>query len=196
MFDVPHANATTSAEKAGISRRRVITGVAWSLPVIVTAVAAPAAAASGVSATAGLVGAGSALSYVSARGTGSGTNRTGTGPTALQIQNAGGAINGTISGTITVVPVGTVGAGAGVQSIGPAVLGPSSYSASHAYSGSFTYTAGIASGQTVNLPIQFHYESVSPMPAKGVVSSYDMTMTVTLPDGTTQALTARLTVTF
>ena len=34
-------------EKGGISRRRVAAGVAWSLPVIATAIAAPAAAASG-----------------------------------------------------------------------------------------------------------------------------------------------------
>lgn len=196
MIEVLHANANTSTEKAGISRRRVVTGVAWSLPVIVTAVAAPAAAASGLNATAALVGAGSAVSYVSARGTGGGTNRTGTGPTSLQIQNAGSAINGTITGTITITPVGTVGAGAGVQSVAPATLVSSPYSASHAYSGSFTYAASIGSGQTVNLPIQFHYESVSPMPAKGVISSYDLTMTVTLPDATTQALTARLTITF
>ncbi|WP_142132854.1 hypothetical protein [Arthrobacter sp. SLBN-83] len=34
-------------EKGGISRRRVAAGVAWSLPVIATAIAAPSAAASG-----------------------------------------------------------------------------------------------------------------------------------------------------
>jgi hypothetical protein len=35
-----------SSENSGVSRRRVVAGVAWSLPVIATAIAAPAAAAS------------------------------------------------------------------------------------------------------------------------------------------------------
>ena len=55
MSEVLHAKVTES-EKHGISRRRVVAGVAWSLPVIATAIAAPAAAASGYSATAALVG--------------------------------------------------------------------------------------------------------------------------------------------
>ncbi|WP_104138121.1 hypothetical protein [Arthrobacter sp. ZGTC131] len=196
MSEVLNAKVTNSDENAGFSRRRVVKGVAWSVPVIVTAIAAPAAAASGLHATAGLVGAGSTVALVSSAGTGSGTNRTGAGPTAFQIQNAGGAINGPISGTITITPVGTVGAGLGVQSILPAALAAPSYSAAHAYSASFTYTAGVASGQTANLPIQFQYETVNPLPKKGLVYSYDMTMTVTLPDATTQVLAAQLTVTF
>ena len=46
MSEVLNANEDVN-EKTGISRRRVAAGVAWSLPVIATAVAAPAAAASG-----------------------------------------------------------------------------------------------------------------------------------------------------
>ncbi|PNH85232.1 hypothetical protein [Arthrobacter sp. AFG20] len=195
MSEVISADFTTR-EDAGISRRRVVAGVAWSLPVIVAAVAAPAAAASGVSVTAGLVGAGSPVTYLPSGGTGGGTNRNGTGPTALQLQNKGGAVNSPITGTINIAPVGTVGAGAGVQSMTPAALASSSYSTTHAYSGSFTYTAGVASGQTLNIPIQLQYESVNPSPKKGVVLSYTLTITVTLPDATTQALTAGLTVTF
>ena len=45
----------TSSEEGGFSRRRVVKGVAWSVPVIVTAIAAPAAAASG-GATATFIG--------------------------------------------------------------------------------------------------------------------------------------------
>lgn len=195
MSEVLHANATTSEEKAGISRRRVVTGVAWSLPVFVTAVAAPAAAASGLSATAGLVGAGSTATFVRSGGGGGGTERFGTGPTALQIHNSGGAINGTISGTITITPEGTFAAGVGVQSITPAALAAPSYSPTHAFNGTFTYSGGVPNGGTVNFPIQFQYESVNGIPNK-VTYSYVMTMTVRLPDGTTQVLTARLTITF
>ena len=39
--------ADQNVKKAGVDRRRVIKGVAWSVPVIVTAIAAPAASASG-----------------------------------------------------------------------------------------------------------------------------------------------------
>lgn len=76
LSEVLTPEVSNSVENTGFSRRRVVAGVAWSLPVIVTAVAAPAAAASGLGATAGLVGAGSAVSYVSAKGIGSGTNPT------------------------------------------------------------------------------------------------------------------------
>ena len=194
MSEVLNTESTASEEKAGISRRRVVTGVAWSLPVIVTAVAAPAAAASGVSVTTELLGPGSQVSYLPSKGTGAGTNRNGTGPTALQMHNKGAAITSPITGTINITPAGTAAAGAGVQSITPAALTSSLYSASHAYNGSFTYTAGIASGQMVNFPIQFQFESVNPSPNKAV--SYTLTITVTLPDATTQTLTAGLTVTF
>jgi hypothetical protein len=196
LSEVLNAEINASEMKGGPSRRRVVAGVAWSLPVIITAVAAPAAAASGLSVTAGLVGTGSAVTYLPSGGTGAGTNRNGSGPTALQLQNKGAAVNSPISGTINIAPVGTVAAGAGVQSITPAAMASSSYSASHAYNGSFTYTAGIPSGQTVNFPIQFQFESVNPSPKKGDVLSYTLTITVTLPDATTQALTAGLTVTF
>jgi hypothetical protein len=183
----------------------VVAGVAWSLPVIVTAVAAPAAAsASGVGVIASLVGAGSNVTYFASAGTGSGTNRAGTGPTALQLQNKGGAINSAISGTVNITlvsmtPTGnsaTVSAGAGVQSISPATLASPSYSASHAYNGTFTYAGGLTSGQTLNFPLQFQFESVNPGPKNGEIHSYSLTLTVTLPDKTTQALTAGLTVTF
>lgn len=196
MSEVLNAEANVSEENGGLSRRRVVAGVAWSLPVIVTAVAAPAAAASGLSATAGLVGAGSAVTFLPSGGTGSGTNRSGTAPTALQIRNTGTAINSPITGTINITPVGTVAAGAGVTSISSAVLASPSYSANHAFNASFTYSAGVAGGQTANLPLQFQFETVNPAPKKGEVHSYNLTITVTLPDATTQVLTAGLTVTF
>ncbi|ABK04600.1 hypothetical protein Arth_3224 [Arthrobacter sp. FB24] len=186
----------TSIEEGGFSRRRVVKGVAWSVPVIVTAIAAPAAAASGISATAALVGPASIITYVSSAGTGSGTNRSGTGPTGFQIQNTGSAINGSISGTINITPAGTVDAGVGMQSISQVPPTLPSYSAAHVYSGSFTSAVNIASGQTANFPVAFQYQSVNPAPKKGTQFSYTLTITLRLPDGTDRVMTGALTVTY
>jgi len=195
LSEVMNAEVTNS-EEGGFSRRRVVKGVAWSVPVIVTAIAAPAAAASGISATATVVGAGSAVAFVSSGGTGAGTNRTGTGPTAFQIQNTGSAITGTITGTVSITPVGTVDAGIGISSVAPAALASSAYTASHAYNATFTYTAGIAAGQALNFPIQFQYQALNPGPKKGAGYSYQLTITLTLPDATTRSLAATPTITF
>lgn len=184
----------TDTEDAGFSRRRVVKGVVWSVPVIVTAIAAPAAAVSGMNATAAFAGTGSTASFVRAGG-GGGTTRSGTGPTAFQIHNAGTDINGAISGTINITPVGVVDVGVGMHSMTPATLAATAYSATHAYNASFTGTLVVASGQTANFPIQFQYQSVNGIPNK-VTYSYDMTMTVTLPDATSQVMATRLTITF
>ncbi|MFC7850172.1 hypothetical protein ACFUTU_17015 [Arthrobacter sp. NPDC057388] len=195
MSEVLHAEALATEENSGLSRRRVVAGVAWSLPVIVTAVAAPAAAsASGVSAAVSFVG--SATTFYKAGGGGGGTERTGAGPTGFQIQNSGGAITGAISGTINITPEGTVTAGIGVQSISQASVSGPSYSATQASTGSFTYSSGIPAGGTASFPIQFQYAATNGIPNK-VTYSYVMTMTVTLPDGSSQVLPGvRLSVTF
>ena len=184
-----------SGEENGFSRRRVVAGVAWSLPVIATAIAAPAAAASGISATAALVGPASAITLVSSTGTGSGTNNTGTGPTAFQINNAGEAITGPITGTVNIKPSGTVTAGAGVQSMTPAVLTAPAYTATFEYNATFTYAGGIGSGQTLNFPLSFQYQRVSPAPSK-TTFTYTLTITLRLPDGTDRILTGVLTVAY
>lgn len=189
-----------SQEENGFSRRRVVAGVAWSLPVIATAIAAPAAAASGVSATAALTGPGSSISFISSTGTGSGTNRAGTGPTGFQITNSGTAFTGAISGTINIKPTATVAAGAGVQSLQAGsttlALGTPSYSGTHEYNATFTYSGGLTAGQTLNFPISFQYERISGSQPSKVTYNYTLTITLRLPDGTSRIVTGALTVTY
>lgn len=187
-------------EENGFSRRRVVAGVAWSLPVIATAIAAPAAAASGISATANLVNPVSSISFVSSTGTGSGTNHTGTGPTAFQITNSGAAFTGAVSGTVNIKPTGTVAAGAGVQSIQAGsttlTLGSPSYSSTHEYNATFTYSGGIGGGSTVNFPMSFQYERLTGSSPSKTTYNYTLTITLRLPDGTSRILTGALAVNY
>lgn len=185
----------TAREESGVSRRRVVAGVAWSLPVIATAIAAPAAAASGISATATLVGQASSITFVSSTGTGSGTNNSGTGPTGFQINNAGAAITGPITGTVNIKPTGTVNAGAGIQSISPAVLTGPAYTATYEYNATFTYAGGVASGQNLLFPMSFQYQRLSGASSKATFN-YTLTITLRLPDGTDRIMTGALTVAF
>jgi hypothetical protein len=187
----------TSGEENGFSRRRVVAGVAWSLPVIATAIAAPAAAASGISATAALVGPASAITLVSSTGTGSGTNNTGTGPTGFQITNSGAAITGPITGTVNIKPSGTVTAGAGLQSVSPGTLTPATppYTAAYEYNATFLYAGGITSGQTLNFPMSFQYQRLNGSTSK-TTFTYTLTITLTLPDATSRILTGVLTVAY
>jgi len=189
-----------SQEENGFSRRRVIAGVAWSLPVIATAIAAPAAAASGISATAALTGPGSSITFVSSSGTGTGTNHNGTGPTGFQITNSGTTFTGAVSGTVNITPTGTVAAGAGVQSIqagsSALTLTGASYSSTHVYNATFSYGGGITGGQTLNFPMSFQYERISGSQPSKVTYNYTLTITLTLPDGTSRTLTGALTVSY
>jgi hypothetical protein len=198
LSEVLNAKVTGSEENGvnenGVSRRRVVAGVAWSLPVIATAIAAPAAAASGLSASSNLVGQASAITFVSSS-TGQGTNRDGTGPTGFSISNSGAAITGAITGTVNIKPSGTVTAGAGIQSMSPAVLTAPAYTATFDYNATFTYAGGIASGQTLNFPLSFQYQRVTPAPSK-TTFTYTLTITLRLPDGTDRIMTGVLTVAY
>ncbi|WP_461187584.1 hypothetical protein [Arthrobacter sp. Z4-13] len=169
--------------------------MAWSLPVIATAIAAPAAAASRISATAALTGPASSITLVSSTGTGSGTNRTGTGPTGFQINNVGAAITGPITGTVNIKPSGTVTAGAGIQSMTPAVLTAPAYTATFEYNATFSYAGGISSGQPLNFPLSFEYQRLNGSPTK-TTFTYSLTITLRLPDGTDRILTGVLTVAY
>ena len=190
-----NAEVTSSGGHSGFSRRRVVKGVAWSVPVIVTAIAAPAAAASGISATVALAGPASAITLVSSTGTGTGTNLPGTGPTGFQIHNTGSAITGSITGTVNITPSGTVTAGAGIQSITSAVLAGPAYTGTFEYNATFTYAGTIASGQTLNFPISFQYQRVTPAP-KSKTFTYALTITLRLPDGTDRVMTGTVTITY
>jgi hypothetical protein len=192
-----NAEVTSNDGNGGFSRRRVVKGVAWSVPVIVTAIAAPAAAASGISAAAALVNPVSDITLTSSTGTGSGTSLPGTGPTAFQIHNTGSAITGAITGTVNIKPSGTVtaGAGVGIQSINAAAPASSAYTGTHEYNATFTYAGTIASGQTLPFPLVFQYERITPGPKKGAYA-YTLTITLRLPDGTDRIMTGAVTITY
>jgi hypothetical protein len=110
----------TSSNENGFSRRRVVAGVAWSLPVIATAIAAPAAAASGVAASVTL-GAPAAISLTGA------TAASGTGPTGFDVQTGSVNTGSSVSYTIVIesqvqnqkalVQIGSVSAGTGTTTI-------------------------------------------------------------------------------
>ncbi|MDQ0868253.1 hypothetical protein QFZ70_000726 [Arthrobacter sp. V1I9] len=173
-------NATVDGSKeTGFSRRRVVKGVAWTLPVIATAIAAPAAAASPppISATASWVsGAAPQFSKIG----GGGTKYGGTAPATLSLKNTGtSSFTGTISVTTTLSPVGTVLVGIGVESLLPAaVSGPISFTQRQS-TVSFSYTGTIGSGQTTTFSALYNYETINPKPSN-VAYSYVMTTTVVL----------------
>ena len=167
-------------EKRGISRRRVAAGVAWSLPVIATAIAAPAAAASPppISATATLVyGAAPQYSKIG----GGGTKYGGTAPATLNLKNTGtSSFTGTVSITIRLAPVGSVLVGIGVESLSsPATTAAAVSYSQHASTASFSCTGTINAGQTLSFSILYNYETVNPKPSN-VLYSFVMTTSVVL----------------
>lgn len=191
MSEILHEEVEERNEN-GVSRRRVVAGVAWSLPVIATAIAAPAAAASGLSAIT-LLSAASTISLASSA-TGQGTSRTGTGPANFQIINNGSAITGAITGTVNIKPVGIVSAGVGIHSITSATLTSSAYTGTHDYNATFTLVQEVPAGQTVSVPIFFQYQRVNPAPSGTL--AYTLTITLRLPDNTDRVITGTVTVTY
>jgi hypothetical protein len=98
----------TSGEERGFSRRRVVKGVAWSVPVIVTAIAAPAAAASPpptptVKASATITAAAQPVPSSSVKGGGQDRPSV-TVPTTFSLKDLGG-VTGSIHVAITISPV-------------------------------------------------------------------------------------------
>lgn len=94
MSEVLNAEGTSS-EEAGISRRRVAKGVAWTLPVIATAIAAPAAAASpGPVASSATLAAPSAVTVI-------GTTSV-SGPTSFDVQTGSSFAGTSVSYAITI----------------------------------------------------------------------------------------------
>ncbi|QDG89427.1 hypothetical protein [Pseudarthrobacter sp. NIBRBAC000502770] len=171
-------------EENGFSRRRVVAGVAWSLPVIATAIAAPAAAASPgpISATA-TWSYGAAPQYSKIGG--GGKIYGGAAPATLSLKNTGtSAFTGTVSVTVTMTPKGTVLVGIGAESLAPAASSGSITYSQHQSTKSFSYSlTNFGAGQTQVFSITYNYESVNPKPT-GV--SYYFVM------GTSVVLTANI----
>lgn len=171
MSEVLNANVTSSEENS-FSRRRVVKGVAWSLPVIATAIAAPAAAASPTfSITAGASG---PITISKEQGTGS--TRGGQGPSVLTVQNNSGA---TLTGTIGIVPAvnsGAVNSGIAVKSLTGGTVGAATFSATHVSTASFS----IPVGQPANRAISFYYVDGKGQSAPTVGQKYTFTLTLTV----------------
>ncbi|MDQ0078452.1 hypothetical protein [Arthrobacter oryzae] len=167
-----------NVKKAGLNRRAVVKGAAWSLPVIAAAIAAPAASASGPTVT--FIGAGSAVTY-------SGGNRSGTAPTGFRISGLIGAV----SGTIIITPVGTVHARIGIQ--------PASMFSTSAFDGNTsttTYSAGTGTGQAIDISVGFfNLEDSAPNKPKPT-DEYTYLMTVLLNGSPAVRAETNLTIRF
>ncbi|WP_052259897.1 hypothetical protein [Pseudarthrobacter phenanthrenivorans] len=159
-------------EENGFSRRRVVAGVAWSLPVIATAIAAPAAAASGsLSITAGPIG-----NINFSKQQGSAGTRSGQGPSVLTIQNTH-----TTAQTVTVGIVGTVSTGTVATGIAVKSLGGNTVSAATFNGFSSTATITVAPNQSATQAISFYYSDGTGQ--SKVVSGQKYTFTMTLTAG-------------
>lgn len=186
MSEVLNANVDEK-EKGSFSRRRVVAGVAWTVPVILTAVAAPPASASPgpISATATWLS-GAAPQY--AKIGGGGTKYSGTAPATLRLANTGvSSFTGTVSVTISFAPVGTVLVGIGAESLAPATASSAVSYSQHQSTKSFSYTFGstnpLGVGQSLDFSILYNYESVNPKPSN-VTYSFVMTTSVVLTANT------------
>ena len=175
-------------EKGGISRRRVAAGVAWSLPVIATAIAAPAAAASPGTP----VSASATLGLASSLAVGGATSAS--GPTSFTIQTGSSFTGPTVSYSVTftardknqkaLISIGAVSQGSGTNSV-------SQNKQSSSFAGSVSAAAG-ANALTFVLS-SFSYTDKA---TKGTYI-YDVALQVTLNSGTTlTAVPSTLTVTY
>lgn len=156
-------NAKVTSEEGGISRRKVAKGVAWSVPVIVTAIAAPAAAASppptfGKIEVLWDIDASQAVTLVRlGHQTKPDMNRPGTGPKAFYFRNTTAAGSGVIAGSITVTPSSAGSALAGVDTFTTVSLTNKKVT-SGVFSADFSLASGVANGSVVTFPMGFYYD--------------------------------------
>ncbi|MET3771759.1 hypothetical protein [Arthrobacter nitrophenolicus] len=157
----------------GVSRRRVVAGVAWSLPVIATAIAAPAAAASGtLSLALGQVG---SITFTKQGVQGQGQIRHGQGPANLDIQNTTGIAQTITVGIVPAVNSGSVRAGIAIKALdGATVLAPV-FDAAYISTASIT----IAGDQLVSRGVSFQYVEGNGQSAPIAGQVYTFTMTIT-----------------
>lgn len=169
----------TSSEEAGFSRRRVVKGVAWSVPVIVAAVGAPPASASPgpvtpPATTLKFLNELSSITYV-------GGGKGGTGPTGFQVANA----SGTFSGSVTITPVGTVHAKIGIQKTASGQFETTTF---NGYESTTLFTH--VTGQALDFPLTFTAaEDTKPKPNPNDVYSYVATVAINVSSGRVSAQT-------
>ncbi|MEO5320422.1 hypothetical protein PV761_17765 [Arthrobacter sp. CC3] len=175
MSEVLNAEVTSS-EEGGLSRRRIVKGAAWSVPVIAAAIAAPAASASGFNVAAAFDLPTGTVPYPEERA--SGHNRTGIGPTGFHIVNSGAAISSSISGQITIQPTtaATTDPAIGIRSLtGATMTGP--ILSGTVFTASFTIP-GIAANINHPVSVGFYYRG-----QKTQKRSFTMLVTFTSPTG-------------
>ncbi|WP_141688724.1 hypothetical protein [Pseudarthrobacter enclensis] len=182
-------NDELDTNEDGFSRRRVVKGVAWTLPVLVTAVGAPPASASpGPSVTLEFDASVARTKSITQSGNnGQGNARNGVIPAKLIVNNASGSISGSIIITATdSTPakswIGPKSLGAnGSASLGPTTTwGPLRTS---------TRTFTLTGGTSAEYPITFQYNDEGTQQAG--VFSYLVTVQV----GTTALASASLQMT-
>lgn len=179
----------TSGEEGGFSRRRVVKGVAWSVPVIVTAIAAPAAAASGGTTVAFLVP--TTVTF-------SGGNRSGTAPKGFAITNtSGNAITASFSGAIVITPVGTVHSQISVTAAAPSIFAATKFNGNESTTG-FTYTGAIPAHGTVEVAFGLgNTENTgSNRPKKTDVDQYSVSMQINTPTSVVSPLAVNLSISY
>jgi uncharacterized membrane protein AbrB (regulator of aidB expression) len=171
-----------SNENSGVSRRRVVAGVAWSLPVIATAIAAPAAAASGIpaSVTMGAIGTSTAV--------GSAGSLAVQAPTTFDVQTGTAFTGSSVSYTITIQSVASdQNSRVEITATSPAGTGSST-------SGKVTTFTGVLSTSPGNHTLQvalagFKYTN----PNKAGTYTYTVTLTVSV---SATPVVSTLTITF
>ncbi|MDQ0767963.1 hypothetical protein QF031_000712 [Pseudarthrobacter defluvii] len=179
-------------EESGFSRRRVVAGVAWSLPVIATAIAAPAAAASPGPTPTATPASGYSVNgpqNIVSTATG-GANHTRTGvvvPTTLSLKDLGG-VTGLIKVELTIAPQ-TVQAAAPLISFATVQLGTTPVSFTPSPSGNTfkaVFTYALPTGATA---LDFGISGYTYNGQKKDSGTYSVTTVITFQErGTTKQL--------
>lgn len=176
-------NEELESKESGFSRRRVVKGVAWTVPVLVTAVGAPPASASPGKYEVLLdYATGRAVDYVQLEKPGnSGQFHRGLGPTGFHIKNSSGIASGPISGTIRISSTDTSNPLVGVSSFTGGTLSNTSAPTVASFSTDFKLEAGVANGATVSFPISFYYTGGNKSAGSG--KQFNLSITFTSPAG-------------
>lgn len=185
MSEVSNAGVDVE-EEGGFSRRRVVAGVAWSLPVIATAIAAPAAAASVVPASVNLA----AATPITVGGA---TPATGTAPTGFDVQTGTNFTGTSVSYTVVIesqvqnqkalISIASVSPGSGTTTF------PQNKK-NTTFTGTFPTQPG---SQSVHVSfLGFNYTEAA---TKGTFT-YNVTLTMTIAGSSSIVKTSTLSVTF
>jgi len=176
-------NEELESKESGYSRRRVVKGVAWTLPVIMATVAVPPASASTGRYEALLDYANlQAATFVQLeKPSNSGQYRPGLAPTGFHLKNSSGLSSGPITGTITISSTNTADPRVGISALPGAVLTNTSLPTAASFSTKFRVEAGISNGATISFPLSFYYTGGSKSTGSG--KQFNLTVSFDSPAG-------------